>query len=373
MARDARLLAGLAAALLLSLVAAGSASARPVKMLPLAEHWDGSEWTEVAVPSGPPLSAVVAPAASDAWAFAYGPSRSAEHWDGSAWTSVSLPAPKGAGTVALVRAAATSAGDVWAVGSWEGGKSSMLRPLVEHWNGRAWKVVPTPPVGVYGALEGVTALSPTNVWAVGAAGVNVGKRIALRTLVLHWNGRKWARVPSPNPATAATAAAEKSDALVAVAGASARDVWAVGSYFVRSGRQHTNRTLALHWNGRRWTQVPSPSPGGNSRVSVLDAVTAVSATDVWAVGRYVRHGNRTLIEHWDGTRWRVVSSQGLGALVGIAALSPGDVWTVGGSAVGHWDGSAWSVGATLAGGDTLNAVAASSPGDVWAVGLRLKY
>ena len=35
-------------------------------MLPLTEHWDGSSWAEVAVPHGPGLSAVVAPAAGGA-------------------------------------------------------------------------------------------------------------------------------------------------------------------------------------------------------------------------------------------------------------------------------------------------------------------
>jgi hypothetical protein len=39
------------------------------------------------------------------------------------------------------------------------------------------------------------------------------------------------------------------------------------------------------WDGRQWSRLPAPSPGvlGNS----LRGVTAVSATDVWAVGWYL--------------------------------------------------------------------------------------
>jgi hypothetical protein len=44
----------------------------------------------------------------------------------------------------------------------------------------------------------------------------------------------------------------------------------------------------------------------------LNAVSADSATDVWAVGT-VQRGERqsTLIEHWDGTRWTKQETGGL--------------------------------------------------------------
>jgi hypothetical protein len=55
-------------------------------------------------------------------------------------------------------------------------------------------------------------------------------------------------------------------------------------------------TLVAHWNGTRWTGVASPNPGG----SFLNAVSALSPSDAWAVG-YDNTG--TLILHWDGTSW----------------------------------------------------------------------
>ena len=58
-----------------------------------------------------------------------------------------------------------------------------------------------------------------------------------------------------------------------MAGASAADTWAVGS--TGTG------TLILHWDGSHWTRVPSPAPGGSAE---LFAVAASSASNIWAVG-----------------------------------------------------------------------------------------
>ena len=49
---------------------------------------------------------------------------------------------------------------------------------------------PSASLPVFGFLNGVAATSARNVWAVG--GTNGGK-----TLIVHWNGSAWRRVPSP--------------------------------------------------------------------------------------------------------------------------------------------------------------------------------
>src|SRR5262252_9918518 len=54
-----------------------------------------------------------------------------------------------------------------------------------------------------------------------------------------------------------------------------------------------------------WVVRPSPSKGS----ATLHAVAATSGTDVWAVGSYNSAGAyKTLIEHWNGTRWTIVPS-----------------------------------------------------------------
>jgi hypothetical protein len=41
------------------------------------------------------------------------------------------------------------------------------------------------------------------------------------------------------------------------------------------------KTLAVHWDGTRWSQVASPAPG-DTLVTELNGVAAVSPADAWA-------------------------------------------------------------------------------------------
>src|SRR5215468_3045535 len=83
--------------------------------------------------------------------------------------------------------------------------------------------------------------------------------------------------------------------LSAVAATSAKDVWAVGSYNTGSAY----KTLIEHWNGARWTIVPSPNPaGGFHTTNALAAVVAITAKNAWAFGFFEKTTTsfRTLVE-----------------------------------------------------------------------------
>jgi len=151
----------------------------------------------------------------------------------------------------------------------------------------------------------------------------------------------WNVVPSPN--------GNGSSVLRAVATVSATDVWAVGG-----GQLGGSKTLIEHWDGVQWSVVTSPNPGSN--YDILDGVTAVSASDVWTVGYDGNAGGvaQTLTEHWDGAQWSVVTSPNPGSggntLFGMAAVSASSVWAVGITTstseqplVEHWNGTSWSV------------------------------
>src|SRR5581483_7260354 len=105
--------------------------------------------------------------------------------------------------------------------------------------------------------------------------------------------------------------------MVAVAGSSATDVWAVG--FSNSNNLNESRTLIEHWNGTAWRVVPSPNPGStpacqnSNSGNFLNAVAAVSPTDAWAVGFYFTCSSllKPLVVHWNGTAWTVVNSPAL--------------------------------------------------------------
>ena len=74
--------------------------------------------------------------------------------------------------------------------------------------------------------------------------------------------------------------------------------------------------------------VSSPTITGSG----LNAVAAVSPTDIWAVGS---DSTGPLIENFNGTSWSQVTAPITGgALNGVSALSSDDVWAVGGSTSG---------------------------------------
>ncbi|MGI8890332.1 MAG: hypothetical protein ACR2G0_06050 [Chthoniobacterales bacterium] len=127
-----------------------------------------------------------------------------------------------------------------------------------------------------------------------------------------------------------------------------------------------------------WTEVPGPAVPS----SYINGIAVLNDRNVWSVGRQINGSNQTLIEHWDGRSWSVVSSPNpfpsLNILNGVTALAPDNLWAVGYGAQGdaktlviHWDGAAWtSVPCpSMANLDNyLNAVRAVSPNDIWAVG-----
>jgi hypothetical protein len=57
--------------------------------------------------------------------------------------------------------------------------------------------------------------------------------------------------------------------------------WAVGDAQDLSTFDST--AIEMHWNGRAWSMMTSPAPGGTS---ALFAVQATSAASPWAAGEY---------------------------------------------------------------------------------------
>jgi hypothetical protein len=259
--------------------------------------------------------------------------------------------------------AAFSANDVWAVGQAQY-YPSPLDPLVEHWNGTAWSMISTPSNGTGNAFNAVTTIPGTHdLWAVGTGG-----------LAELWNGTKWKIIPT---------ASVNSPVFSGVAAFSATDAWAVGNYY--QGSQMPNAALIEHWNGKKWSQVPAAYPSG-SQHSFLNSITALSATNVWAVGSYdngIGSPGYTLVEHWNGTQWSIVSSPSPASnnnVLGSLSRIPGTNHLVAAgftfdgtntqSLVESWDGTSWSVVPTpgVGAGSQLAGVIALSAKSAWVVG-----
>jgi hypothetical protein len=288
----------------------------------------------------------------------------------AAWSIVSSP-NVGSGNNELYGIDAASANDIWTVGRYS--DPSGYKTLALHWDGDVWNVVPTPNVGsAFNQIFSVAAVSSNNVWAVGASSNN---NVLNQTLIEHWDGNQWSVVASPlAPGT--------SSFLYGIVAIGANDIWAVGYIQIGFSAQ---QPLTLHWDGSSWSLVLSPSTAPNNQ-DILWSVTALATNNIWAVGYStdaVSGQYRTLIEHWNGTAWSIVTSPNpTGSIYnftwGIEAVSPNDVWVMGRaydgslypSLIEHWDGSAWSVTPSPSEqfyNEVYDASAVSST-DVWAVG-----
>ena len=167
-----------------------------------------------------------------------------------------------------------------------GNSASRTRTLAEHWNGTAWARVPalSPGGSASPTLTGVAATSGSNAWSVGV--YNTGLGTPVLALAEHWNGTTWALAPIQNPGTGSPVF----NYVMSVAATSASNAWAVGMH---STSQEGTLTLIEHWNGTRWTQVPSPSPAAPPGSSWLLSVTATSASRCLGGGAYPQQDARS--------------------------------------------------------------------------------
>lgn len=286
----------------------------------LAMHWDGSQWTVVPTPDKVrALWAVAGVASNDVWAVGDG---DALHWDGTKWNIVPMPTPEGSEGHSLYGIEAIAADDVWAVGSHAKSGAGSL-PLIEHWDGTQWRVIPSPAPNIEWAkvmqLRAVSAVSRDDVWAVGDY-FDGGSTSGL--LIMHWDGKQWSLSQPPQ---------ELNGSLLGVAAVSANDVWAVGVTSNKAPDSDSGQTLALilHWDGKQWSVMPEPNIPGEK---YLSGVAAVSANDVWAVGTsYNVENGGGITLHWDGKQWSApVEDKQATFLAGVAALPSGELWAAGG-------------------------------------------
>jgi hypothetical protein len=335
------------------------------------------------------LNAVGARTGTDAWAVGnfLGPNDDdgqvmlAEHWNGSAWSQV--PTPNVVRFDEKLNAvSAAAANDAWAVGSTNKTGFAHTDPLAAHWDGTSWTIVPTPATtgGSKSILFGVANLGGGNAWTVGRSAAN-------RALVEHWDGSAWTIIPTPDPMAPAGSTFSGS-ALTAVSARAANDIWAAGSFSAAKGTNSNSFTLTMHWNGSAWAIVPSPNPATPSPVKgvrqTLNGVVEISPTDAWAVGNTVDTvsgsflPDKPIAMHWNGTAWSVATLPNLGGglLASVTASSSTSVWAAGSTSVLHWNGTSWTPETIPVGPDGqplmkgISAVPGSAT-EVWAAGITL--
>lgn len=147
--------------------AVGSQNPTVSSQAPFAKHYTGTGWQTVSTPSlgtFSELDGVGIAAATDAWGVGSSFNGSirvpiAMHWDGAHWSLVTVPNPSANGA-SLSSVTALGSKDVWAFGTQRTDQFGHSGPLIEHWNGTAWSIVPgassIPPAGDDGFLDGST-------------------------------------------------------------------------------------------------------------------------------------------------------------------------------------------------------------------------
>lgn len=302
------------------------------------------------------LEGVTIVSPTEAWAVGYSQDSLSEsnsktlieHYTNGKWSVVSSPNKIGAEDNELQGVSAIAPNDVWAVG--RSGSNNTLpfhKALVEHWNGSTWTIVSTPEVpNSYSVeLKSISALSKNDVWAAGYYSNSINN--VAQPLILHWNGTKWefARIPP----------SADHRQLFGITAIAANDVWAVGN----TGGLYGGGTLALHFDGVRWKPVATPALPPQAYFGRLLSVSASSTNDVWAVGSTTSAPINGPVDspvalHWDGISWKTtkigtLTPDGGSQFEGVTAVGPNDAWIVTGNYYAktlHWDGTQWSQAVT---------------------------
>jgi hypothetical protein len=349
----------------------------------LIEQWNGSAWSIIASPNASPrsvLNGVNCTSASNCWAVGYYGTINQtliEQWNGTAWTRIISRNlnPSGINTNYLQGINCTSASQCWAVGAYV--STNVYQTLVERWNGTSWSIVASPNISSSHGdnLANVACASASQCFTVGNY---LDSALNAHPLVEQWDGTTWSIVTPPSNNT-------QQSVLSGVTCPSASQCWAVGYYTAGSGFSAQYQTFVIHWDGTSWSIVASPDTS-TTQLNILNAVTCNSTSDCWTVGYYQNSSfiYQTLIEHWDGSAWSVVSSPNSGTqsnyFNGITCSSASDCWAAGYDGVNgsyqtlteHWDGTSWSIVTSLNPGgsnnNVLNGVACSSASLCWAVG-----
>ncbi|ONI75270.1 hypothetical protein ALI144C_41820 [Actinosynnema sp. ALI-1.44] len=267
-------------------------------------RWDGRKWTQQGLidTCKGPLHAVSAASSTSVWTVA---STAAYRWDGQKWTS--KPYPTESGNEFYLNDIAAVGNTAFAVGrSWRP-QGEVTTAGVIRWDGNAWQKMSVPLPAGNTELTSVYATSANDVWAVGTTKQR-GFGSDDQALVLHWNGSAWTAVPNPPKVNLV---ATRLNTVVARGG----EAWVGGekvTYESNGISVKTREALLARWDGRAWTATATPLPVDQDEKSV---VLTLNGTEVWAGANvYDRaQGYKWIgsLLRWDGSAWQQTSKPAL--------------------------------------------------------------
>jgi hypothetical protein len=189
--------------------------------------YDGTRWTQQPIPAlngAVSMSDLSMLSPQDGWAVGTSTNTMATslngvstaiilRWHNGRWgIQDSIP------NVILNSIAMTSLADGWAVGG-----DQYSRPLIYHYQGSSWAPIPIASYPVDGGFGLVRMASPTDGWITGSTTSTQDAQKSLT--LLHYDGTAWRQVPTPDVGAGRIHASVVSFAI------SGSTVWAVGSDF----------------------------------------------------------------------------------------------------------------------------------------------
>ena len=263
--------------------------------------------------------------------------------------------------------ACPGATDCWAVG----GDAAGGHAIIAHWDGAAWRLVPSPVLAVAkphvgngsrvskansvggGQLDSVNCASPTACWATGGTQAHSG---AIADVFEQWNGIQWTM------------------ASTVAGGLQPQQFSCPAAGFCMALGQRDGRPGAASYSGGRWTAItPPPGPAGGSAGAVPSLFGCASRKLCLAAFP----GADLVTDVWHGRAWTHVTSSKLTYPVGLScsAASPGPAgcWLLGMTRASRplalrWQGQGWASVAVPATHPQSYLTGLACAGDCWAVG-----
>jgi hypothetical protein len=276
-------------------VAVGAVGPTRGVVSPEALGWNGRTWHLQKVPAlpGTGLDAVSCATETDCVAVG-GPGAGplAEHWDGANWTVQPTPKPAGAQLAALNAIWCTAVSSCMAAGGYMDATGG-IHVLAERWNGHTWRVVPapTPSSPPNSFFAGVACPASSACVGVGASFDASGNPTG--TFAEQWNGIRWTLQRTPTQHTP---------------GSFLGSVWCTSVTACMATGNTNAGTLAERLSGITWSVLPTPNPPG-TQGDFLAGVSCTSLSACTGVGiafaAPAGFPPQTLAERWNGAQWQI--------------------------------------------------------------------
>jgi hypothetical protein len=320
-------------------VAVGSVTNAHGQTSPMAQTWNGHAWHLIAAPPVPGGPGDVSCASRSFCMAVSAGGATAATWNGSKWTVADPPATP---HFAFTHVSCASSAFCMTVGDFFGPSAV--------WNGSTWTELPVPmPAGsTTFNLAGVSCTRPSYCVAAGVYATDPHGEL-LQTEAEAWNGKRWARISSPEHNQEST--------FNAITCMLRQGCVAVGNY---GSEPDVGYNIAARYTGGHWhvTRIPGGygyGAGWDNGVSGPTDVSCASAVSCMTVGSYLAGPEHSLAIVWNGKTWRLTRlSWPAGGVADVSCTSPVNCVAVGQShsqaAAKRWNGTAWSAMAAATAG-----------------------